>query len=1035
MKRIIIIVCIVGIHFLIYGSQVDTTVAKRVGEVFWKSKAGMPVQKNALNLNLVYQSISETKDLSRNVYFHVFNVDSAGFIIVSGSDNTIPVLAYSDEGVFDPNNIPPNMSTVLNNYTQTIRYAMENDISISKNIEKQWQELVNDNVKKQKDFASTIYPLLGNIKWDQGKYYNDLCPEDNSASYPLDYKCPTGCVATAMAQVIKYWEYPVQGTGYKCYQADYGYSDSDYGIYGELCADFTNTTYNYDLMPDELDYSSSSAQVNAVAELMYHCGVAVNMQYGPQGSGAYTVLRDNDFNYTDGAGNYYTDAAAGLRNYFGYSKAKGLFKSDYTDSEWIAILKGQLNKRQPVIYAGQSNDGGHAFVCDGYDENDYFHFNWGWGGSANCYCSVSELIPGGTGIGGGNGDYSQNQRIVIDICSEKEEKVLGWRYTTDYIGNSSGIFSSRAADLFPDTCMLIFKDNQPFAATDVHAYGAVFDPYSTSFDYGTSSLLRKSSSYRIDSLAITGIYSLKNNGYNSNSPDTLRIHLSYYEPYTGAGLNVDYKLGFFNEVRPYIQRTGAVSQKGDVIKPKALNTVTIDYILTLADTSAEIIGLPGSYNYKSHIIPLDYNNATVNGFEVPAGAVVNTMIKFIPGYHYAKNDTLFSYTTDYYSGNINTFSQKNNRFRFRYHYSSVQNDILDTNGYNCALAETKDIRYQLYNTWEDSCYMGPMVSVPEFAYHISYDITPVIARKEIDTTVCGTFAYNGMTYAQSGIYTHTFSLDDGDSIVILNLTVDPALGTISNIQGGTTISNVGTYTYSVSAVDNASVYQWTISNNRWNIIGSGNQITLNITEKGTGILSVKAIHDNGICETQEVSITINFCDELGTMGEIQGESYITSVGTYTYSVDAVENAVLYQWEVSNNTWTILGSSAGPSINLLIDKNATATLSVKAFDFCDKFVQKDFVIHCSGVDVVSYNDAKNIKIFPNPTKNVFTISSENLDLENSEIYLCDIAGRYLKKYTFNHAQTTIDLSTFAEGVYFISIIKDNKTLVVKKIIKN
>jgi hypothetical protein len=222
----------------------------------------------------------------------------------------------------------------------------------------------------------SVNPLLGTT-WNQSCFYNELCPSDPNAPYGYCGHVPVGCVALAMAQVMKYWDYPVSGTGSHSYYAS---------PYGWQSADFGNTTYEWDNMPGSLNNDNLS-----VATLIYHCAVSVNMQFGPNGSGAFTG-----------------DARNSLVNYFDYdAEAAFIYKSSYSDPVWESMLRDELDMGRPVIYRGQGT-GGHAWVCDGYAADNYFHMNWGWGGYANGYFYLSALNPAGN-------NFNSNQAAIMGI--------------------------------------------------------------------------------------------------------------------------------------------------------------------------------------------------------------------------------------------------------------------------------------------------------------------------------------------------------------------------------------------------------------------------------------------------------------------------------------------------------------------------------------------------------------------------------------------------------------------------------------------
>jgi len=384
------------------ADPVDSLTAKNVAQIFLQQKSIISVDNNtslkSARLNsLLTSAVTE----SESNEFYIFNIENkGGFIIISAEDCAFPVLGYGENGSFDPNNVPPNMQNWLDGYNQKIRYASDNNISATEEIKTQWENLLSGaNIISSTESAATVGPLI-ETTWDQSPYYNDLCPYDNVEKGTA----VTGCVATAMAQVMKYWEYPVTGTG------SHSYYDSTCGT---LSADFASTTYNWNNMPNALSGSSSAAEVEAVATLMYHCGVSVEMDYGVSSSGAY-VIDD---------GGWWSDYCAenALKNYFGYkSTLQGLEKANYSNSDWVDLLKTELDESRPILYAGYTsgtNSSGHAFVCDGYNSDDYFHFNWGWSGSYDGYFTLDALEP----ISGYL--FSTDQQAIIGIKPDEIEGI------------------------------------------------------------------------------------------------------------------------------------------------------------------------------------------------------------------------------------------------------------------------------------------------------------------------------------------------------------------------------------------------------------------------------------------------------------------------------------------------------------------------------------------------------------------------------------------------------------------------------------
>jgi len=372
-----------------FAKHIDKSTAKIVGQNFLKSKTTSLSLKNEVSVELSFTSTSNESVLISNNkatnYFYIFNVSNGeGYVIVSADDNATAILGYSDEVDFNPQKIPINTKKWLESYKNEIRYIIHNNIAQTSVIRNDWQQLISGKVSNNfKGKKGSVNPLI-QTKWDQSPYYNALCPFDISANE----RTVSGCVATAMAQVMKFWNYPSSGTGSHSY---------NHTKYGTLSANFGSTTYNWTSMPNRVTSSNS-----AVATLMYHCGVSVDMNY--------------DVGSNGGSGAQTLDVVDALKNYFGYaSSVDGKYKSNYTDAQWKSLLKTELDAGRPMQYAGTGSGGGHSFVCDGYDNNDFFHFNWGWDGNSDGYFAVNSLNPGGLGTGGGTGGFNSNQRVIIGI--------------------------------------------------------------------------------------------------------------------------------------------------------------------------------------------------------------------------------------------------------------------------------------------------------------------------------------------------------------------------------------------------------------------------------------------------------------------------------------------------------------------------------------------------------------------------------------------------------------------------------------------
>ena len=353
-KLLSLVVAVVLGMGAIFANPVDVNTAKALGQKYVQAKFEMT--RNA-DLTLYYTVTSDKGEPCA----YVFNLGDEGFVIVAASDNVRPILGYSENGAFDATNPYNGAMFMLETYKNSISYAIEKNIKPTPDIAAQWRSLENCGRLNSKN-RGTVGPLV-QTKWNQNSPYNLYAPASSAAGAPGG-RCYAGCVATAMSQVMKYWNHPAQGTGSHSYYCP---------GYGTQSANFGATTYQWDLMPNSLG-NASQAQIEAVALLMYHCGVAVNMGFAPDGSGAFSA-----------------DVPPAMAQYFDYNYCVQRARASYPLATWNSMLKSEFDLGRPVYYSGQSPEGGHAFVCDGYDEEDFMHFNFGWSGSDDDWYAVDAI--------------------------------------------------------------------------------------------------------------------------------------------------------------------------------------------------------------------------------------------------------------------------------------------------------------------------------------------------------------------------------------------------------------------------------------------------------------------------------------------------------------------------------------------------------------------------------------------------------------------------------------------------------------------
>ena len=358
----------------LYGKNITLAQAQAIAYDFFARNS---------NIQVAQQDYYTPEYLNNTNSLYIFNnTQGEGFVVIAAEESMEnKILGYSDTGEFDHDNIPPAMQWLLDNYEKEMAYMQQKGSDYT------------SAATTSQVFDKDVAPLI-KTEWGQTYPYNNLCPQFNA-----EQRCVTGCVATAMAQVMYYHQWPVHGRGSNSYTtATNGYS---------LSANFSEATYRWDLMTTTYNEHSSAEACDAVALLMYHAGIATDMDYG----------------LSSGAGT--STAAKVLVENFDYDKSlKFAHKKSYPTQEWELMIANSIDNNMPILYRGTSIDGGHAFVLDGYNSNGYVHINWGWDGHYNGYFVLSTLDP----YGNGNG-FKTDQAAVFFIQPNKGST----EYTYDII--------------------------------------------------------------------------------------------------------------------------------------------------------------------------------------------------------------------------------------------------------------------------------------------------------------------------------------------------------------------------------------------------------------------------------------------------------------------------------------------------------------------------------------------------------------------------------------------------------------------------
>lgn len=319
-------------------------------------------QTKSASATLVWSGGVETKGPYAPAYY-VFNGSEGGFVVIAGDDRARPILAWSDEGSFEVVGMPDQIKCWFDEYADQIA-GLENAAEADAETARLWDDLRGGRIRK-----ATIIVNLNTATWNQAAPFNRYCPTiDGKATM-------TGCVATAISELMYYYKYPEQGHGTL---PDYSYTKN--GVTYNQPGHELTAVYDWDnMLPSYKNVSYTDAQANAVAQLMFDVGVMVRATYGTSSTGASTV-----------------DGVRGLIKIFDYDSSATFYaRAGHTESEWFKRIKESLDQSHPIAYSAYNPDtgGGHSFLADGYDSDERVRFNWGWGGSNNGFYSLSALIP------------------------------------------------------------------------------------------------------------------------------------------------------------------------------------------------------------------------------------------------------------------------------------------------------------------------------------------------------------------------------------------------------------------------------------------------------------------------------------------------------------------------------------------------------------------------------------------------------------------------------------------------------------------
>jgi len=455
-KTILILLLFVLLPVISLAEQIDRETASKIAETLFHSQ----IQFRNSNLSNMYLAHIESEENAsskglgnenENTLYYVFNIENNnGWIIVSGDDHIYPVIGYSTKNNYNCSDLPPAFEAWMSSTKEIILAAKKKNLPVSESVKRQWESFLNNNTEALRS-SQGVTPYI-QTTWGQGTPFNNLCPfAGGSVSL-------SGCVATAMAQTMKYYDYPAKGTG-----STMDYVTDTYKI-SIPSVDLSETSYDWNNMLNSYNSNSSQTSNDVVALLMYHCGISAKMDYSPTASSAYFI-----------------DAINSFLIYFNYDKALQRKKRNYiSDAEMKNILLQEVYERRPVFIGSQSvNSGGHAFLCCGCDDYGLFYFNWGWYGNLDGYYAMNDMQG-----------YNSDHEIYINIKPNEggvavPDMYVGWNQglssnVTSVSGNEpfvvNAAYYNTGLGQFDGTCGLILLDTKENVVASISEFRGMLQP-------------------------------------------------------------------------------------------------------------------------------------------------------------------------------------------------------------------------------------------------------------------------------------------------------------------------------------------------------------------------------------------------------------------------------------------------------------------------------------------------------------------------------------------------------------------------------
>ena len=962
MRKVFIIILAFFVVGSVFANPITQKQAEKVASNFYQFKA------MGIKADVAINSVT-ANDYKGLTTFYTVRFKNGGFVIVSADDAVKPILAYSVDGNMPQNITNPEVKWWFGEYSKQIEYIVQNKLDNSETLKK-WNNIRTKTFTKR---TNAVTPLL-TTTWDQDTGYNTDCP----GGY-------TGCVATAMAQIMNYHEYPVTGVNWHTY---------NHPTYGEQKVFFASVNYDWANMPDDSGNP-------AVATLMRHCGVAVDMDYSTAGSGARSA-----------------DVPMALANYFAYDQGVDYVeKAEYsTDAEWITLLKTELDVSRPILYSGSGTGGGHAFVFDGYDATDNFHVNWGWSGNSNGYFAIGALNAGGY-------SFNEDNAAVIGIQQPTGSSKFLW------VNKSSGLLATSA---YPGYIDAVDENVAWCIARDGSGGGA---------------------DYRIYSRTTNG-------GATWEGKDILNLGGTAFSMIQGLNENIAYISMWGTGTDNHVLRTTDGGENWQSVLQGAGSSSFFNVVHFFNENDGFSQGDPEGGEYELYTTTDGGDNWTrVDGANIPNPSSGEYGIT---GHYTAIADTIW-YTTNKgriyksedkgYTWNVYTVYTGSNGTYIEVAFSdNAQNGlahVTETSGNSV-------VGNKLYNTtdggetWTEiaspagNFYTSGISSVPGVnnmfisvgadsqtpAMGISYSIDggitwvdyPQYYQNYQVITVDMVSETKGFAGTFMGSYSGGMFVLGEPKTMIADFSAD---ATTSCISTNITFTNnsIGT---------NITSYTWDFGVDATPATASTEGPHVVTYSSGGNKTVVLTISDGTNSDIHTINDYVNISEAApNEIDAITGDASVSLNETHTYTVPAQANCT-FNWSASETNWTIVSDS--PNSNDVDYKFGgfgtvpEGTITVQAVNGCGSNSPTSITINAAD----GINSLDNlVTISPNPAKDMANIvSNENI----INISVKNIAGQMVLNTNVNSKSHKVDLSNLAKGVYIFTIKTEKQTITRKVIVE-